>query len=50
MWLWVFQYSKYWDFVDTVVLIDKGKFHAWGLHVFHHASIPYIVRGLRVRV
>ena len=39
-WLWVFYLSKIFDFVDTIIMVARGKFEQFTfLHVYHHISI-----------
>ena len=39
-WLWVFYLSKIFDFMDTVIMVVRGKFEQFTfLHVYHHISI-----------
>ncbi len=39
-WLWVFYLSKIFDFMDTFIMVVRGKFEQFTfLHVYHHISI-----------
>jgi elongation of very long chain fatty acids protein 4 len=39
-WLWVFYLSKIFDFVDTFIMVVRGKYEQFTfLHVYHHISI-----------
>ena len=37
LWVWIFYISKYYEFMDTIVLIAKGKQSSF-LQTFHHAG------------
>lgn len=38
-WCYIFYLSKYWELLDTVLLISRGK-RVLFLHAFHHALLP----------
>lgn len=40
-WVYVYYLSKYYEFLDTLILILKGKPLSF-LHVFHHSSVPLV--------
>lgn len=37
-WMELFHYSKYWEIVDTIIILAKGRPLTF-LHVFHHALV-----------
>lgn len=41
-WCYVFYVSKYYELLDTVFLVLKGK-HVIPLHLWHHMSVPPIM-------
>lgn len=43
-WSFLFYLSKYWEFIDTWILVLKGK-GANFLQVYHHSGIVFIMHG-----
>lgn len=41
----LFYASRYFDYVQTLALVRNRRFRFWNLHVFHHATIPTILRA-----
>jgi hypothetical protein len=44
-WCYIFYLSKYWELLDTVLLISRGK-PVLFLHAFHHALLPPLMAAL----
>ena len=44
-WCYIFYLSKYWELVDTLLLISRGKRVVF-LHAFHHALLPPLMAAL----
>jgi hypothetical protein len=44
-WCYIFYLSKYWELLDTVLLISRGK-RVTFLHAFHHAMLPPLMAAL----
>jgi len=41
----LFYASRYFDYVQTLSLVRRGEFRSWNLHVFHHSTVPTILRA-----
>lgn len=39
----IFYGTRYIDYIQTIVLIQKQNYHSWNLHIFHHTTLPSIL-------
>lgn len=41
----LFYASRYFDYIQTLALVRRRQFRFWNLHVFHHSTVPTILRA-----